>query len=116
MRLAFPTDGRGEAPKAAGGGTEVVREGYGTESPATPECLIKEVCQRDNLVRALKRVKPKFYSYILIIKLYQAVILAELSFGTTFPRGRTGDGILTPTAWQSLPATPWRAVRRRYHW
>ena len=57
MRLAFPAEGRGEAPKAAGGGTEVARAGYGTESPASPECLMEEVCQRDNLVRALKRVK-----------------------------------------------------------
>jgi RNA-directed DNA polymerase len=57
MKLAFPAEGRGEAPKAAGGGTEVVRAGYGTESPASPECLMEEVCQRDNLVKALKRVK-----------------------------------------------------------
>jgi RNA-directed DNA polymerase len=57
MKLAFPAEGRGEAPKAAGGGPEAVRAGYGTESPASPECLMEEVCQRDNLVRALKRVK-----------------------------------------------------------
>jgi RNA-directed DNA polymerase len=57
MKLAFPAEGKGEAPKAAGGGTEAVRVGYGTESPASPECLMEEVCQRDNLVRALKRVK-----------------------------------------------------------
>jgi len=57
MKLAFPAEGRGEAPKATGGGTEAVRAGYGTESPASPECLMEEVCQRDNLVRALKRVK-----------------------------------------------------------
>ena len=57
MKLAFPAEGRGEAPKAAGGGTEVVRAGYGTENPASPECLMEEVCQRDNLVKALTRVK-----------------------------------------------------------
>jgi len=57
MELAFAAEGRGEAPKAAGGGTEAVKAGYGTESPASPECLMEEVCQRDNLVRALKRVK-----------------------------------------------------------
>ena len=57
LKLAFPAEGRGEAPKAAGGGTEVARAGYGTESPASPEYLMEEVCQRDNLVRALKRVK-----------------------------------------------------------
>jgi len=33
MRLAFPAEGRGEAPKAAGGGTEVVRAGP-TKRPA----------------------------------------------------------------------------------
>jgi RNA-directed DNA polymerase len=55
--LAFPAEGRGEAPKTAGEGTEAVRSGYGTESPASPECLMEEVCQRDNLVKALKRVK-----------------------------------------------------------
>jgi len=57
MKLAFSAEGRGEAPKAAGGGTEVARAGHGTESPASPEYLMEEVCQRDNLVRALKRVR-----------------------------------------------------------
>jgi RNA-directed DNA polymerase len=57
LKLAFLAEGRGEAPKAAGEGTEAARAGYGAESPATPECLMEEVCQRDNLVRALKRVK-----------------------------------------------------------
>lgn len=57
LKLAFPAEGRGEAPKSAGGGAEAVRVGYGTESPASSECLMEEVCQRDNLVRALKRVK-----------------------------------------------------------
>lgn len=57
LNLAFAVEGRGEAPQAAGEGTETVRAGYGPESPASPECLMEEVCQRDNLVRALKRVK-----------------------------------------------------------
>jgi RNA-directed DNA polymerase len=56
-RLAFPSEGRGEAPQAAGEGTEAVKAGYGAESPASPGCVMEEVCQRDNLVRALKRVK-----------------------------------------------------------
>ncbi len=56
-RLAFPSEGRGEAPQAAGEGTEAVRAGYGAESPASSESLMEEVCQRNNLVRALKRVK-----------------------------------------------------------
>ena len=57
MRLAFPAEGRGEAPSAVGKGTEAVRAGYETESQASPENLMEEVCQRDNLVKALKRVK-----------------------------------------------------------
>ena len=36
MKLAFAAEGRGEAPRAAGGGTEAVRAGYDTESPASP--------------------------------------------------------------------------------
>ena len=57
LKLAFPAGGRGEAPKSAGERAEAAGVGYGTESPASPECLMEEVCQRDNLVRALKRVK-----------------------------------------------------------
>ena len=45
MELAFPAEGRGEAPKAAGGGTEAVRARYGTESPASTERLMEEVCR-----------------------------------------------------------------------
>ena len=56
-RLAFAAEGRGEAPKAAGKGTEAARAGCGAESPASPEGLMEEVCQRDNLVKALKRVR-----------------------------------------------------------
>lgn len=57
MCLAFPAEGRGETPDAAGRGTEAVRARYATESQASPENLMEEVCQRDNLVQALKRVK-----------------------------------------------------------
>jgi RNA-directed DNA polymerase len=57
MCLAFPAEGRGETPSAVARGTEAIRAGYGTESQASPENLMEEVCQRDNLVKALKRVK-----------------------------------------------------------
>jgi RNA-directed DNA polymerase len=57
MCLAFPAAGKGDTPNAAVQGTEAVRAGYGTESQASPENLMEEVCQRDNLVKALKRVK-----------------------------------------------------------
>lgn len=57
LSLAFPTEGRGETPVAVEKGTEAAKAGCGSESPASSECLMEEVCQRDNLVRALKRVK-----------------------------------------------------------
>lgn len=57
MCLAFPAEGRGETPRAAGLGTEAVRAGYDTENQASPGNLMEGVCQRDNLVKALKRVK-----------------------------------------------------------
>ena len=40
LKLAFPAGGRGEAPKSAGERAEAAGVGYGTESPASPECLI----------------------------------------------------------------------------
>jgi RNA-directed DNA polymerase len=55
--LAFPEEGRGEAPMASGEGTEPAKAGRGTESPATAERLMEEVCGRENLKRALKRVR-----------------------------------------------------------
>jgi RNA-directed DNA polymerase len=55
--LAFPEESRGETPTASGGGTEPSKAGRATESPATAERLMEEVCGRENLKRALKRVR-----------------------------------------------------------
>jgi len=55
-RLAFPAEGRGEAPQAAGEGTEAA-SGVWHQKPGVTRVSDGEVCQRDNLVRALKRVK-----------------------------------------------------------
>ena len=57
LRLAFPEEGRGEAPKATEEGTELSTAEQATESPARGKQLMEEKCQRDNLIRALKRVK-----------------------------------------------------------
>ena len=57
MRLAFMTEGRGEAPSHSGEGTEPSAAKHGTESPASTERLMEEVCERENLRKALKRVK-----------------------------------------------------------
>ena len=55
--LAFSEEGRGEAPTASGEGTEPAKVGRATESPATAERLMDEVCGRENLKQALKRVR-----------------------------------------------------------
>lgn len=54
--LASETDGKGEAPNAARRGTEVVTAKSCPESPAETR-LIEEVVHRENLLKALKRVK-----------------------------------------------------------
>ncbi len=57
LRLALPEGSRGEAPMTTGGGTEAAMARRETESPAGTERLMEEVCQRENLFRALKRVQ-----------------------------------------------------------
>ena len=56
LELAFTTEGRGEAPKAVGEGTEPFMAKSATERPAT-ERLMEEVCERENVNKALRRVK-----------------------------------------------------------
>jgi RNA-directed DNA polymerase len=55
--LAFPAKSRGEAPMVAGEGTESSAAKRVAESPASTERLMEEACERDNLRKALKRVK-----------------------------------------------------------
>jgi len=57
MVLAFAVEGRSEAPKARWGGTESLTANGETESPAGMKQLMEEVCDRENLKRALRRVK-----------------------------------------------------------
>jgi RNA-directed DNA polymerase len=54
--LAFLEEDRGEAPRATKGGTESAKAVRRTESPAQ-EHFREEVCERDNLRPAMKRVK-----------------------------------------------------------
>lgn len=54
--LASEADGRGEAPDVASRGTEAMAAKPCTESPAEAQ-LIEEVVHRENLWKALKRVK-----------------------------------------------------------
>ena len=57
MLLAFTGEGRSEAPKARREGTESLTANCETESPAGQEQWREEVCDRENLKRALRRVK-----------------------------------------------------------
>jgi len=54
--LAFETTGRGNVPGGRGG-TESPMAGRDTESLASTERLMEEVCERENLKQALKRVR-----------------------------------------------------------
>jgi RNA-directed DNA polymerase len=54
---ASAPESRGEAPRADGGGTESSRATHAPESLALTEALMEEVCQRDNLWEALRRVQ-----------------------------------------------------------
>jgi RNA-directed DNA polymerase len=54
---AFEDEGRGEAPSASEGRVETTTAGLGTESQANTDKLIEEVCEKENLKEALRRVK-----------------------------------------------------------
>jgi len=57
MLLAFMQESRGEAPRTGMGGTEPPTAKQKTESPAEGERLMEEVCNRENLWKALKQVQ-----------------------------------------------------------
>src|ERR1700678_1573180 len=58
LRLAFGEEGRSEAPKAPGEGSETPTAKRMIESPAKNyEQLMEEVCERENCLQAFKRVK-----------------------------------------------------------
>jgi RNA-directed DNA polymerase len=56
LELAFAVEDRGEAPKTAGEGTEPPMAKSATERPAT-ERLMEEVCEWENINKALRRVR-----------------------------------------------------------
>jgi len=55
--LAFPGNQEGEALRTSGEGTEPSVAGRGTERLASTERLMEEVCERENLRKALQRVR-----------------------------------------------------------
>lgn len=55
--LAFPAEGRSEAPKATEKGTETLMAKRKSESLAGTEGLMEEVCELENCKQALQRVK-----------------------------------------------------------
>src|ERR1700745_441586 len=54
---SFTGEGRSEAPRAPREGTESFAAKCETESPAREEQLMEEVCDREHLKRALRRVR-----------------------------------------------------------
>ena len=57
LRLAFGEETRSEAPQSPGEGTETPTAKRMIESPASTSRLMEEVCERENLKEALRRVK-----------------------------------------------------------
>ena len=57
LKLAFTEEGKGEALRASREGTEASVAVRAPESPAIGEYLMEEVLERDNLRKALRRVK-----------------------------------------------------------
>jgi RNA-directed DNA polymerase len=55
--LAFPEEDRSEAPRTTAKGTETLAAKRGTESQAGTERLMEEVCDWENVRRALQQVK-----------------------------------------------------------
>ena len=57
LELDFSSAPAGEAREAGRGETESLLTAHDTESPADTSRLMEEVCERDNLKEALRRVK-----------------------------------------------------------
>ena len=55
--LAFPEEARSEAPNSPSEGIESPIAEHPAESPTTSEKMMEEVCERENLKKALRRVK-----------------------------------------------------------
>jgi RNA-directed DNA polymerase len=55
--LAFVAEGRDEVPRTTDEGTERPVASRDAQSPTATASLMEEVCQRDNLWKALKRVQ-----------------------------------------------------------
>src|ERR1700722_12619598 len=62
--LAFPAEGRSDAPKAVAKGTETLMAKHRTESLAGTERLMEEVCELENCKQALQRVKGNKGSHL----------------------------------------------------
>ena len=55
--LAFPVDGRSEAPEGTEEGTEPRAAGRRDESPAINEQWMERACERDNCKQVLARIR-----------------------------------------------------------
>jgi RNA-directed DNA polymerase len=57
LELAFAVEGRGEAPSPVAEGIDALTAAREPKSPESTEWLMEEICERENLKKALKRVR-----------------------------------------------------------
>jgi hypothetical protein len=94
---------------------EVTKINYETESPGLTQAVFYSTHDQKPV-----KIYTKYGSQAQVLqsKTYNNVKSSSCEGAilcrTTFSQGRRGGGMLTPVAWQTLPAIPWRAVRRRY--
>ena len=87
--LAFPETGKSEAPGSCGGGTESSMVKHMSESPASSEQLMEEICQAENCQQALVRVKANKRSPGIAVAQPQDRKFLGFSFtGSKAPRRR----------------------------
>jgi hypothetical protein len=67
LRLAFASEGRVENPDTKGQGTEPLVAKPALESPAQEERLMEEVCDRQNLEIAWKRVRGTYFPLVVVL-------------------------------------------------
>ena len=121
LRLAFGEEGRSEAPMAPREGSESITAKRMSESTArNNERLMEEVCDRENCLRALKRVKSNKGSagidgmtvgaLTVYLKEHWPAIREQLLSGTYKPQPVKRVEIPKPDGGvRKLGVTTWRA-------
>jgi len=133
MQLDFSSALTGEAREAGREGTEASGAMHGTENPVSTNRLMEEVCERENLKAALRRVKanqgsPGVDGMTVIgikdyLKQHWPAIREQLLSGTYEPKPvrrveipKPDGGVLTDTDIQIEPANFLVSIRGAKAW